>query len=105
MLQFPAGQKVFGEISERSALWGLRACLGEIRVPNAELYRCHDLRRGHADDLREAGVDMGELRAMLDHLSDAAKLRYLNTVELEASRVARGHFGGSSSEDDVPDFD
>ena len=103
MQQFSFGQKVFGDISASSALWELRRCLGELGTPDAELYRCHDFRRGHADDLRESGADMSEIKATLDHLSDAAKLRYLNLVDLEANRVGRGHLSESSSEDEDSD--
>ena len=34
----------------------LRVMLAAIRVEKPELYRCHDIRRGHALDLQCAGV-------------------------------------------------
>ena len=96
----PLGDRVFEEISASDALWTLRGCLSALEVKDAEAYRCHDLRRGHADDMREEGASMAEITSMLDHQSDAAKLKYLDLIELEASSVARAHLDVSSSEDD-----
>ena len=97
--QFEVGDKVFKDISAHNALWTLRGCLSVLRIDDAEAYRCHDLRRGHADDLREDGASMAEIKTMLDHFSDAAKLKYLDLVEMEASSVERAHVDVSSSED------
>ena len=50
------GSKPFSAISPAVALGTLRALLAELKVENAELYRCHDLRRGHARDLQQSGT-------------------------------------------------
>ena len=49
------GDKLFGEVSAASALGILRSALAMLQVPEAESYRTHDLRRGHAQDLVESG--------------------------------------------------
>eukprot|EP00973_Karenia_brevis_P092612 12413235-Karenia_brevis.AAC.1 len=33
----------------------LRKMMEALQIPAAKLYRTHDLRRGHADDLRRSG--------------------------------------------------
>ena len=52
----------------------LRVMLAAIRVEKPELYRCHDIRRGHALDLQCAGmgvwsvvVRFGIVRAQARH--------------------------------------
>ena len=54
---FQPGEAVFQGISAQDALVKLRFMLSAIRVEKPELYRCHDIRRGHALDLQCAGVE------------------------------------------------
>ena len=49
------GQCVFGECTIASATNTLRSMLAALDVPEAEVYRTHDLRRGHAQDLADSG--------------------------------------------------
>ena len=50
-----AGDQPFAGITAATALGTLRAILVTLQVQGAELYRCHDLRRGHAKDLQQSG--------------------------------------------------
>ena len=70
-----------------------------LDVPNRRLYRCHDLRRDHADDLRESGCDLGKILYM-GQWSGPAFLKYVNITELEASTVLSAHVDESSSEEE-----
>ena len=47
---------MFETITPRSALLTLRHILGMMKIEKAELYRTHDLRRGHARDLQKNGM-------------------------------------------------
>ena len=60
---------------------------------------CYDLRRGHADDLRESGCDLGKILYM-GQWSGPAFLKYVNITELEASTVLSAHVDESSSEEE-----
>ena len=53
--KFEVGMQVFAGISPGRAIGTLRHYLGLLEVPQAKLYRCHDIRRGHADDMRASG--------------------------------------------------
>ena len=57
------GSKIFGGITAATALCTLRFILGQTGVERATDYRTHDLRRGHAQDLVESGMesDVGAL--------------------------------------------
>ena len=70
-----------------------------LGVPDHRRYRCHDLRRGHADDLRESGCDLGKILYM-GQWSGPAFLKYMNLMELESSTVLQAHVDESSSEDE-----
>ena len=50
-----AGDQPFAGITAATALGTLRAILVTLQIQGAELYRCHDLRRGHAKDLQQSG--------------------------------------------------
>ena len=51
----------------------LRLMLTVIGVSEAHLYRCQDLRRGHADDLRANGATLNEILLAGDWKSAAFK--------------------------------
>ena len=58
----------------------------------------HDFRRGHAQDLLEAGASlMTILRA--GEWRSAAFMAYLDTAEMEARAVLQAHLGQSSDEE------
>ena len=50
------GEQAFAGISPTQALAQLRLILKALRIESWEEYRTHDLRRGHAQDLVEAGA-------------------------------------------------
>ena len=62
----PEGVKAFPDISAASALSGLRRTLALLRIANAESYRCHDLRRGHARDLQASGIPLNVEHVVLN---------------------------------------
>ena len=62
----PEGVKAFPDISAASALSGLRDTLALLGVANAESYRCHDWRRGHARDLQASGIPLNVEHVVLD---------------------------------------
>ena len=97
------GHKPFGGISPASALETLRRYLHRLGVHEARWYRTHDIRRGHADDLRESGASLYELLSA-GEWSSPAYMSYLNMQELEAAVVLEAHVEDldvSSSEEGV----
>lgn len=93
------GHRPFAHISPGGALGTLRRCLVELGVQGARKYRTHDLRRGHADDLREKGANLYEILSA-GEWSSPAYLKYLDLHELEAGAVLQAHVDESSSEGD-----
>ena len=55
------GVRPFAHMSLNDVLRGLRAMLTMLNVKDATKYRTHDLRRGHAEDLRLKGASLGEI--------------------------------------------
>ena len=72
--------------------------LAALDVKNACLYRTHDLRRGHAEDMRQNGATLGEILLAGDWRSPAF-LDYLDRVQLEQDRTAEAHLHDSSEEE------
>jgi len=52
----PIGERPFGHVTAQKAVRILRVGLAAVGVQNAIEYRTHDLRRGHAEDLRRSGL-------------------------------------------------
>ena len=52
----PPGSQLFADISTEKAIGTLRIMLAAVGVKKAASFRTHDLRRGHAEDLRQSGV-------------------------------------------------
>ncbi len=88
-----------------------------LEVKDAQLYRTHDLRRGHAQDLIESGANLAEILAagQLDHVAwlgllydglragqwrSPAFMSYIDAQELERRAVVEAHVEESSDEDD-----
>ena len=69
-----------------------------LQVPQAELYRPHDFRRGHAKDLQEKGASVKEILAAGEWRSPAF-LKYLDLDLLEHDLVVQAHLEDSSDED------
>ena len=57
-------------------------------IDNASLYRCHDLRRGHAKDLQESGAPLWVILEAGEWKSPAF-LEYLDIHKLETDLVVQ----------------
>ena len=53
-----------------------------LNIANAELFRTHDLRRGHARDLQATGATLGQILVAGDWRSPALS-KYLDEQQLE----------------------
>ena len=60
------GTKAFEGISGNMALRSMRALLLKMGVKEASKYRTHDLRRGHAEDMRASGASTDDIKAAGD---------------------------------------
>jgi hypothetical protein len=59
--EIPEGASLFDGITAGAALGVLRHILTSLNVAEAEAYRTHDLRRGHARDLQMYGASLYEI--------------------------------------------
>ena len=59
--QSQIGAVLFKGMTDGKALASLKHILGCLGVDNAEAYRTHDLRRGHARDLQQYGSSLREI--------------------------------------------
>ena len=80
------GTPLFTGWTAPTALVELRRLLGVTGVRHAELYWCHDIRRGHALDLQLAGSPLHEILAAGEWRSPAF-LQYLDRHALERDMV------------------
>jgi len=92
------GQPVFGGCTAASAMEYLRMMLLAVNVDRATEYRTHDLRRGHAEDLAEAGRPLHEILTA-GEWSSPAFLKYLDLHKLESQMVVQSHCDESDEED------
>ena len=83
-----------GQVNER-----LRALLGTLGVPRATEYRCHDLRRGHYEDLRAQGKGLSEILLAAGVRSPKAPKPYLHPAQLELAAVMEAHLAPDSDEE------
>ena len=95
---FAVGQSVFEGIYPGLAINTLRKYMGLLEKPNAKKYISHDIRRGHADDLRRSGATLYEILTA-GEWSSPAFLSYLDIDSLEADAVLEAHIDDSSSDD------
>ena len=93
------GAALFAGISGNDALCKLRFMLAAIGVEKSELYRSHDIRRGHALDLQCAGVPLWQILEA-GEWSSPAFLRYLDLHRLDAELVVQAHAGESDSDEE-----
>ena len=93
----PVGGALFSGFSSALVLRCLRSRLASLGVPSAELYRTHDFRRGHAQDLLARGATLREILEAGGWRSPAF-LRYLDLVELEREAVVEAHLLESDSD-------
>ena len=100
---FKEGQSIFEGISPSVAMSTLRKYLNSIGKLDAMKYRCHDLRRGHADDLRASGASLWVILTA-GQWSSSGFLKYSDTAKLEADAVLQAHLDESSGgEEDLGD--
>ena len=111
------GARPFGNITASRALACLRLMLVRIGVADAEKYRTHDFRRGHAKDLQLSGAPAGSWShcapcvvvcglsgASLYEILAAGEWRspafmdYLDWARLEADTVLQAHVDESDEE-------
>jgi len=100
MSALPAGAQPFAHIKASQAPLALREMLAELKIPNAESYRTHDFRRGHAEDMRRSESKLFEILTAGDWRS-AAFLSYLYRMSLERDLVLEAQTGFSDSEDEA----
>ena len=93
--RFPDGTRPFTKFSAATALSCLRECLVRAEIPEAKLYRTHDLRRGHARDLQRSGSSLMEILEAGEWRSPAF-LTYLDKAQLETDAVIEAHLAESS---------
>ena len=93
------GDKPFAGFSAKDALSSFRFCLYQLGIPDAGRYRTHDLRRGHAQDLRERGAPLWEI-LQAGQWRSPAFLDYLDLESLEQEAVVEANLDESSSDDD-----
>ena len=80
-----------------TALRDLRFVMLQIGSVNAESYRTHDLRRGHAWDLQNSGAALYEILAAGDWKSPAF-LSYIDRHKLEDDVAMQAHLAESDDE-------
>ena len=85
------GSQPFATVTARKGNGQLRELLGRIGVADAHKHRSHDLRRGHARDLLEAGSQWSEILEKGDWASKAAPTKaYLPEDLVEVSMACKG---------------
>ena len=92
------GQPLFPKRTGTSVNKQLRALLQALGVQDADSYRAHDFRRGHAEDLRLAGVSLAEIMARGEWDSPAV-FTYVDISKLEADTVLAAVLDEESDED------
>ena len=97
MVGFDRGVQPFLAIGQTAVNRELRAMLVEVGVPDANEYRSHDMRRGHAEDLRLGGATLGQILRAGDWRSPAF-LQYLDAEQLELDRTVEAHHADSDDE-------
>lgn len=96
------GQRPFAGITADFARSRLREILEVLQIEQACLYRTHDLRRGHAEDLVQSGCPLPQILRMGEWTSPSF-MDYVNLMELERRAVVQAHVdesSGGESEDD-----
>ena len=89
--------KPFEATSGKSALNLLRERVKRLGSPCAATYRLHDFRRGHAQDLADAGAHLNEI-LQAGQWRSAAFFRYLDAEEVDSRAVLEAHFNMSEDE-------
>ena len=82
------------------AVRGLRFLLAVVGVDKASNYRPHDLRRGHAEDLRLGGAPLWKILAAGEWRSPSF-MEYVDQNRLEMDLVLQGCLDEESDDDPV----
>ena len=99
LVNLNVGVAPFALITAAQARTRLKSYLLALGVADASRFRCHDLRRGHADDLRISGAPLAKL-LLYGEWARPAYMRYVDDEALETSAVVQAHIDESSSEDE-----
>ena len=92
------GAALFAGITPASAIHALRRMLASLDVVKSELYRTHDLRRGHALDLQCSGAPLWQILEA-GEWSSPAFLKYLDLHKLDTELVVQAHVNESDESD------
>ena len=92
------GARVFADVSGAQALATLRKYLAGLGARDPSLYRLHDFRRGHAQDLLDRGRGLAVILRAGDWRSGAFTA-YLNTTDLEKRAVLESALCAESDSD------
>ena len=87
-----------GEVLKR-----LREMLAALEVPDAARYRSQDLRRGHNEDMVEAGSSLKEILCAGGWLAEGSHRPYTDLVKLEMRVCAEAHSSCMAEDDDSDD--
>ena len=88
MAALPEGARPFYRFTPQAARDGLKMLLHLVGDAKAQAYWLHDLRRGHAEDLRSAGASPDVIRAAGDWSARSrAYLHYQDQVQQECDEV------------------
>ena len=87
----------FQALTGQTALCTLRDRIKRLGSPCAASYRLHDFRRGHAQDLADAGAHLTEI-LHAGQWRSAAFFRYLDAEEVDSRAVLEAHFNMSEDE-------
>ena len=93
------GAEPFSAFTPGFALKSLRNMLRRLMVPEYGMYRTHDIRRGHAQDLLAKGASLA-LILRAGQWRSPAFLEYLDLEALEKGAVVEAHLDESSSDDE-----
>ena len=93
---FAEGARPFGEHSASSALKSLRGALRVMGVDKSDVYRTHDLRRGHARDLQAKGASETAIRTEGQWRSRQGLNSYIDEEQLRDDAILAAHLQESS---------
>ena len=98
MQSLPVGAQLFEGLTRSNIVDKLRSRLRSLGVPQAEYYRTHDFRRGHAEDLCRSGASLREILRAGEWKSPAF-MAYLDLDKLERDLVVQAHLDESGDEE------
>ena len=93
-----AGSSPFASFGAAGVLAALRHWLSALGIQDANKYRTHDIRRGHARDLQRAGSSLWQILQAGEWRS-AAFLAYMDKQELECAATLDAHIDESSDDE------